>query len=50
MEKFSIQEIKEFESELITLYPFLSEQESINIIDDMLIYWTFIIENIDKIS
>lgn len=47
--KLSKQEIIEFESELITLYPFLSEQDSKNIIDDMIIYWSFIIENIDEI-
>ena len=50
MEKFSIQEKKEFESELITLYPFLLEQESKEIINDMIIYWSFIIENIEKIN
>lgn len=50
MEKFSKQEIKEFESELITLYPFLSKEDSEKIIEDMIIYWSFIIKNINKIS
>ena len=50
MEEFSKQEITEFESELITLYPFLSKQDSRKIIEDMIIYWGFIIKNINKIN
>lgn len=50
MEKFSKQEILEFESELITLYPFLSKEDSKKIIEDMIIYWSFVIKNIEKNS
>lgn len=47
MDKFSKAELKEFESELLTLYPFFSEHESKKITEEMIIYWTFIIKNIN---
>jgi hypothetical protein len=50
MEIFNKKEILEFESELITLYPFLTKQESNKILEDMIIYWSFVIKNINKIS
>lgn len=46
MTDFNQQEKIEFESELQTLYPFLSKEEAKNIIEDMIIYWSYIIENI----
>jgi|GEM_PF-3143581 hypothetical protein len=44
------QEKREFEVELHSLYPFLSDKESKNIIEDMIVYWSFIIENIEEVS
>lgn len=41
-------EIREFEEELHSLYPFLSEKETSKIIEEMIEYWSFTLEKICK--
>lgn len=46
--ELSKQEIREFEVELHSLYPFLSEKETSKIIEEMIEYWSNMIENISE--
>ena len=35
-------------TQLIVLYPFLEEQKATDIVENMLEYWSYVLENLDK--